>query len=238
MYHTTRSIFIVVGIVMGLTMTLRTASAEPGTLPPGQLPVVTGEWWQWAFSIPTSENPLADTTGEKCMVGQRGSIWFLAGFFGSGPVVRACSVPEGATLFFPVINFFNINTPNCPPGGANTTAKELQAQIQPGINGIHSVSVTVDGQPVNKTLLRLVLSEPFEVAFPADNLFGPDACGTGIPLAAGIYSPVVDGGDYVSLPPLAPGAHTIHFHGESDSTSGHVVQDATYDLTIVAVSLK
>src|SRR6266404_1942081 len=85
MHRTTRSIFTVVGIVMGLTMTIRTASAEPGTLPPGQLPVLTGEWWQWALSIPASQNPLLDTTGDKCMVGQRGPIWFLAGTFTGEP---------------------------------------------------------------------------------------------------------------------------------------------------------
>jgi hypothetical protein len=43
------------------------------------------------------------------------------------------------------------------------TAKELQAVIQPAINGIHSVSATVGGHDVEKTPLCLVLPDPFEV---------------------------------------------------------------------------
>ena len=207
-------------------------------LPPGQLPTLTGEWWQWALSIPNSVSPLSDATGERCMIGQRGSIWLLAGISGTGSTTRSCDVPAGATMFFPVINFVNVNTP-CNQNGVNFTAKQLQAQIQPAIDSIHSVSVTVDGQDVKTTLLRLVVSDPFEAALPADNVFGPDGCSTGVPVSPGIYSPAVDGGDYVSLPPLSPGAHTIHFHGESDSTVfDHVVQDVTYNLTVVPVSLK
>ena len=38
---------------------------------------LTARWWQWAFSIPTAQNPLVDQSGGNCMVGQRGSIWFL-----------------------------------------------------------------------------------------------------------------------------------------------------------------
>ena len=46
------------------------------------------------------------------MLGQRGSNWFLAGTFGASTVTRTCSIPEGATLFFPVINFVGFDTPN------------------------------------------------------------------------------------------------------------------------------
>src|SRR5437762_7672685 len=55
------------------------------------------EWWQFAYSIPVSENPLLDETGEKCVVGQHGAVWFLVGVFNtSGTAVRnECSVPAG-----------------------------------------------------------------------------------------------------------------------------------------------
>ena len=232
----TRDFFAIAAIAIGLTVPVKVVSAQG--LPPGQLPELTGEWWQWAFSIPNSVSPLFDTTGENCMIGQRGSTWFLAGISGTGSATRSCDIPAGATMFFPVINFVNLNTP-CNQGGVNLTVKELQAQIQPAINGIHSVSVTVDGQDVKKTLLRRVVSDPFEAALPVQNLFGPDGCSPGVPVSPGIYSPGVDGGDYVSLPPLSPGAHTLHFHAESDSNVfGHVVQDVTYNLNSVPVSLK
>ena len=198
---------------------------------------LSAEWWQWAFSIPRSVNPMLVQQGDdKCMIGQRGPVWFLAGdFSGSGQAItRTCNVPEGVTLFFPVINFVDINTPP-PPTTCGTKvqdAKDLQAETQPAINSIRSVTVTLDGRNITKRVLRLI-PQPFEVAFPRDNLFAEFGC------PEGIYSPAVDGGDYVLISPLKPGDHTIHFHGESDSTFfGHVEQDVTYNLTIVPVSLK
>jgi hypothetical protein len=77
---------------------------------------LTAKWWQWALSIPVFENPLLDQTGEKCMVGQRGPVWFLVGNFGGGDTTRSCSIPEGKRLFFPVINSVNIDTPNVRAG--------------------------------------------------------------------------------------------------------------------------
>jgi hypothetical protein len=226
-----RGVFATAAMIMGIISPFGKVASAQG-LPPGQLPVLTGQWWQWALSIPASVNPLLVQTGDNtCMIGQRGPIWFLAGIVGSESATRTCSVPEGTTLFFPAINTVDINNPQC--GGSNETAEELQAEIQPFLNGIHSVSVTVDGQDVKKTLLRFVISNPFEVALPPENLIG---------CPSDIYSPVVDGGDYVSLPPLSLGAHTIHFHGESDYISmglpQHFVQDVTYNLTVVRVSLK
>jgi hypothetical protein len=50
------------------------------------------------------------------VVGQRGPIWFLGGFFGGTddkPVTRTCSVPADKVLFFPVANNFSFNTPTC-----------------------------------------------------------------------------------------------------------------------------
>ena len=109
------------------------------------------------------------------------------------------------------------------------TAKQLQAVIQPFINGIQSASesVTIDGQDVTKTLLRRTLSEPFEVVLPTENPLGCPA------------APAVDGGDYVLLPPLSPGEHTITFYAESYSkTIGHFFEYVEYDLTVMPVSLK
>jgi len=37
---------------------------------------LSGSGWQWVLSIPAADNPLADVTGEKCMLGQRGADWF------------------------------------------------------------------------------------------------------------------------------------------------------------------
>lgn len=81
--------------------------ARPGhsdTVQRGALHGLAAEWWQWVLSIPESVNPLLDETGDDCVVGQRGPIWFLAGTFFGGTAERECPVPSGTRLFFPVIN--------------------------------------------------------------------------------------------------------------------------------------
>jgi hypothetical protein len=42
---------------------------------------LTTQYWQWATSIPLAFNPLTDSTGANCVVGQRGPVWFLATSF-------------------------------------------------------------------------------------------------------------------------------------------------------------
>ena len=225
----TRDFFAIAAIAIGLTLPIKVVSAQG--LPPRQLPELTGEWWQWALSIPASVNPqLVQSGDDTCMIGQWGPIWFLGAVLGGGSAVRTCSVPEGKSLFFPVINYVNFYSPQCPPL-TGKTVKELRDYIQPFIKGIHDVSVTLDGQDIKKTLLRLVISDPFEIALPPDNV--EEGC------PADIYSPAVDAGYYGSLPPLSPGGHMLHFHGESHSEElGDFVQDVTYNLTVVPVSLK
>ena len=151
---------ICLGLVMPVNMTF--AGSE-------SFKKLSAEWWQWALSIPTSENPQLDNTGEKCMVGQRGSVWFLAGVFGGGEATRICSVPEGKTLFFPIANAVNFNTPNvCGQGPENILVEDLRAFSAASIDGITEVSVELDGNSVGG--VRRVQSKVFEVALPGDNV--------------------------------------------------------------------
>src|SRR6266571_2683215 len=228
-----------VGIVFGLLMLVYVAAAEPDVMSPHSeqfrevanrpARALTGEWWQFILSIPSSENPLLDTTGEKCAVGQRGPVWFLAGTVGAAPVTRTCSIPDRKALFFPLINIVDVNV-------ATQTAGELRAEIDPCIDAVTTVSLEVDGKPVKKLEEKprrfRVKSKVFEVTLPANNLFG---------LAPGVYSPVVDDGFYVLLRPLSVGAHTLHIVGASDGCpitgGGPFGVDVTYHLTIVPVEL-
>ncbi|MEV5618193.1 MULTISPECIES: signal protein [Streptomyces] len=77
------------------------AAAKPMT-PAGEL---QSRWWTWAASEPEKTNPVADEDGSSCARNQPGDVWFLAGTFG-GSVKRACTVPEGRPLVFPVVNSF------------------------------------------------------------------------------------------------------------------------------------
>src|SRR4051812_19950626 len=72
---------------------------KPEIYPPDSHPFAktyaewSNAWWQWAFSISLPDNPLFDTTGDKCGLRQSGKVFFLAGTAASGTVTRNCSVP-------------------------------------------------------------------------------------------------------------------------------------------------
>jgi hypothetical protein len=196
-----------------------------------ELPDMTAQWWQLMFSIPSAANPINDTTGSNCMVGQSGPTWFLGGSVTVSPITRSCSIPSGKALFLPVINAANINTPGLCGQPNSQTAKQLRAGIAPLIDGATRVSATVDGNAV-PNIVR-VQSSVFAIALPADNIFSIECLQT---IPEGIYSPGVDDGFYVRLPALSVGKHTIHLHGEIPAFN--FVQDITYSLTVVATQAK
>jgi hypothetical protein len=186
---------------------------------------LSAQWWQWALSIPAVVNPLADETGQFCMIGQRGGVWFLAGSISSLPASRTCSVPEGVPLFFPVINTVWINTPVCD--GLVLSVAEVRARAAADIDGATDLSVVLDNQPV--TTLHRVRSEIFYTAFPRNNLFGADC------LFPSPQSPSADDGYYVRLRGLSAGQHHLRIRGTS--ASGFTV-DVSYTLDVVKVVTK
>ena len=219
----------IVAVGLWLAMPLNRAFADDSILER-----LTAQWWQWALSVPTPVNPLTDQTGEDCVIGQRGSTWFLTGIFGGGTVARTCSVPQGKTLFFPIINSVNLNTPNvCGQDANNIPVADLRAFSASFIDGATNLSVKLDGKQVKK-LPRRVQSQVFELALPEDNVFDPLCDPLNVP--AGIYSPAVDDGFYMMLEPLKTGNHTLQFHAENPSQG--FVEDVTYNITVVPVSLR
>lgn len=194
---------------------------------------LTAKWWQWALSIPATENPMLDATGDKCFVGQNGSTWFLAGVFNSVTAVRNCAVPEGKELFIPIYNSVNINAPSvCGQSADNYSTAELHASSAASINEITKVSVKVDGTSIKN--VRRIQSKVFEVALPENNVFDEPCISLG-GVPAGIFSPAVDEGFYVIVRGLEVGDHTLQFSAEKASG---VVQDVTYNLTVVPVLSK
>ena len=229
MKNTVRVFIAIVSISLGLMLPLNIAFGDSQSFKDS-----SAEWWQWALSIPVSENPLLDETGEKCVVGQRGSEWFLAGNFAGGRTTRTCTVPEGKTLFFPVINSVNFDTPNvCGQGSQRIPVEDLRATSAAFIDGATNLSVEVDGEPIED--LRRVQSKVFEVALPEENVFDePCAELGGVP--AGIYSPAVDDGYYVRLSPLEVGDHTLRIRAKNPSAD--FTLDVKYKLTVAPVLLK
>jgi hypothetical protein len=174
---------------------------------------------------------MLDATGGNCMVGQHGSVWFMAGTFGGGSATRTCAVPEDKLLFFPVINSVNLDAPNvCGQGPASISVKALRASSAAFIDGATNFSVKVDGRTIKN--LHRVRSQVFALALPEDNVFDAPCTGLGN-VPAGVYSPAVDDGIYVGLEPLRVGNHTLHIHAENPSQG--FTLDVTYNLTVVPV---
>jgi hypothetical protein len=225
-----RHLIVIAGIVgLGL-MPLSMAWAASQSLED-----LSAEWWQWESSIPNSVKPTQDSTGADCMVGQRGATWFLTGAGVSGTVTRSCAIPQGVTLFFPVIGSVNVNTPNiCAQDANNIPVVTLRSQIAPFIDGATKLSLKVDNREL-KNLIQRVQSSVFAMALPEDNGFdAPCAAFGGVP--AGVYSPAVADGLYVDLSPLTVGSHTLEFHAENPGANFEL--NVTYNLTVVPVLLK
>jgi hypothetical protein len=80
--------------------------------------------------------------------------------------------------------------------------------------------------------MHRVRSQVFEIALPEQNLFDKPCADAGLGnVPAGIYSPAVEEGDYVTIPPLKRGRHAVHLRAER----GTSVEDLTYHLTIEPV---
>ncbi len=217
----------VASVGIGALLSLLQVPASAG---PGDVDKSGAAWWQWALSIPASVNPLVDTTGEHCLVGQNGNVWYLAElFFTGGTVTRDCDVPADTKFFVPVINSVNIDTPGICGQGASIPVKDLRAAAAPFIDAATNLSVTVDGKSVEN--LHRSKSGIFAVALPDDNLFDPFCGGPGT-VPPGIYSPAIDDGYYAQINALSPGVHIIKIHAES----GAFVLDVTYNLNVVATA--
>lgn len=186
----------------------------------------SAKWWQYVLPIPTPSNPTLDTTGAYCDVAQRGPVWFLAGG-PNGPVTRRCTIyAQDKPIFFPIINL-ECSTqdplPNYPAGfhctdGTNCTNC---AQYWGDLVNPNSLTATVDGHDVAGLDKFRFRSAPFKFEIPNNNILNPGPGGTGLSVTDGYW---------LMLKPLAPGHHTLHFHGEIPSLPFTV--DVTYDLFV------
>jgi hypothetical protein len=184
-----------------------------------------GQWVQWLYSIPTSVNPVNDSTGQHCMVGQSGSTWRLAPRFGGGEVQRACTVPQGVKLQFAVAGSAYIYTPGFCGDVPGTPVRDLRAAIAAFTDTL-TVNVLLDGQPVAPKRVR---SAVFDAALPVDNLF-VQGCGGPGSVPAGIYR-AVDDSYYAEIDNLAAGIYRLELLATNGGTFN---QKVVYTLTVVA----
>lgn len=206
----TKTILLITTLLLlgaGSTVRADGHDSNPGILPPnaqaygesyGQW---AADWWIWALSIPSEINPLNDITGAYAAVGQHGPVWFLAGAT-TGTVTRKVTVPDGKSLFFPIINTLWWTAPTDPP----TTIADILSALAGVTADITNLSCTIDGRAVKRLQNYVTISPVFSLTVPADNVLG---------LPAAVYTPDVDEGFYLMLAPLRAGQHKIHFTGSS-----------------------
>jgi hypothetical protein len=186
------------------------------------------KWWQWEFSLPTSENPWFDSEANDGIgqspnagIGQSGPVYFLTGILTGEPVVkRTITVPAGKAFFFPIYNAWSDNVDVDPP----MTFKELQESAASFVN-VSELHVTIDGKKLKNLYRYRVKSPPFCDWFPStDNVYQTQYGSSW----TGWTCPVASDGYWLMLAPLAIGKHTINFGG----TSGTFTLDVTYDVTV------
>lgn len=234
-YKKILSINAILSITLFLSLSSPTVNADQLFYSPDSTPFNiqfkewSAQWWQFVLSIPDKENPLSDSTGAKCVVGQRGPVWFLVGTSGDPlPVHRFCSVPAGKALFFPILNGFNAN--DITQHDSIATLRESVAALP---DSATNLSVTVDGHAIRHLEDKFrIRSNVFSITLPDENIFGVPATVACPP--SGTCSPAVDDGYYVMLKPLRVGNHTVHIIGTTMTSN----VDVTYTLKVVPVDLR
>jgi hypothetical protein len=236
--HANNRIRLSFATAAGLILVFATASsARAQTLNSGIIdPTSTyegktyGDWsaahWQWVYSLPRDKHPLFDTGNVS--VGQTGDVWFLGGAYTTiadtngvinGTAVRDCTIPQGKSLFFPLID-----AESSTAEGNGSTYAELSAHAKAQIDAMNKLSCTIDGQTVSNLTSYRAASDLFTWGpLPTNNVFGDP-----VNFPAGTTSQAAADGYYLLLQPLTPGSHSIHFTG---GVPGFLL-DITYNLVI------
>jgi hypothetical protein len=174
-------------------------------------------WWQWGLQVPANANhPFFP--GGNTLVNQSGSVWFLAGVFGTE--VRDITIPSGIALFFPVLNA------ECsifePPPFHGDDANSLATCANGHLDQTANLAAEIDGKSVKRLEQYRIRSPMFTVGpLPGPNILGAPQ---------GTVTQSVDAGVYLLVRPLKPGRHTIHFKGTFTVSDGTI--DTTYNITV------
>jgi Ca2+-binding RTX toxin-like protein len=209
------------------------------------------KWFQWSGSIPLDDNPLFDNTGDFASVNQTGSVYFLGGksSFGSNFANRKAIVPQGKTLFFPIISFdtfgndvpeFGGDTRFANPGNFGGIGDIERLSL--ALDSLSDFSLTIDGKtavyPIDaKQYLQSTqdLKNGFSISLPENNPFG--IFGVGPEFDNRNFGLSYQTGYYIGLNPLSPGEHTIQFKAtaqllQADGSTTPTSQDISYTIDV------
>ena len=187
-----------------------------------------GEWWEWAFD---TDFEMFAQGKVDCSIGQSGQVWFLAGTFGD-PAERSCTIPQGKSLFIPLVNYFIFYEEGVDPEELDLTLKEKRIFLD-GLIGGGSLSkpkavktlaeafgyvstvacdlhATLDGKP-------LVLTTPI-------------VRGQSSPFTMTTDDEALADGIYALIAPLDKGLHELEFGGAlCDVSTG----ERTFETTVI-----
>jgi uncharacterized protein YecT (DUF1311 family) len=162
---------------------------------------------EWSKSFPASQGPGEDKTGERCGIGQSGDVWYLAGASSGGQVRRSCAVPQGKSILVPVAN----TTVQAP---VDVECLKLQVPLRQFSDSATDLQFSLNGTPGAASAIRRISSGCFRMRNSS----------TGQPQVAATT------GDWVLLPPPAPGRYVLRF-GSRFALDGFS-QDVTYELEV------
>jgi hypothetical protein len=182
---------------------------------------LAANWTEWAMAIPLATNPILDPDGSYATLGQSGKVWFLAGT-ANGPAIRTVTVPTGTALFFPIVNYFWVNTPEFGDDPWSPLQEAYARNVLAYyIDMTEDLVLEVDGKLVPDVYGRLRVPSTVGICmFPEDNFYGGNP---------GAHECVADG-FWALVPPLSAGSHVIHFSGRIEE-SGFAL-DVTYNITV------
>lgn len=173
------------------------------------------EWWKWSQSVPEDQDPVNDETGRHCAVGQRGPIWFLAGGYDSSRKQRACEVPAGKYIFFPVINSLAWRRAR----DRHFSCEDAKRKAAIADDRTVELFVVIDGSALEDVKHFRASSDK---CFNMKEWIAPERG------AHDAYPSATDG-YWIMLEPMPAGQHSIAFGGRR---SGKTIQDIRYQLTV------
>lgn len=159
-----------------------------------------------------------------------------------GPVERACTIPAGVSLLFPILNVGIGDGQGDCNGIGPFRDPTLKGCDEPGVwaglvafyaaatDNPRTLEVTIDGHPLGNLIAYRAQAPQFPYTMNVDNILGVYF---GVPRPRGLYFPAGSDGYWVMLKALDPGQHTIRFKdafgpGAFDGFGA----EATYHLTV------
>lgn len=208
------SMSVLLAAVLGAASPALANNPNPGVSPPGSnaygksLADWTAAWWQWMLKIDTADHP---ALGGSCSEGQSGKGFHISADFLAGVGVP-CTIPTGKAVLVPIVNVECSNVE--PPPFFGGDAEELTACATCWGDHIvvSSLTIVVDGVPLQALETYRAVSPMFGFEYPADNIFGI-AGGPSTGLSVG-------DGYWIMLQPLSAGEHTVSFSGGFEFPDG------------------